>query len=114
MEDSKVDYLLGDKDPYISNMKMGIREADNQLEHVIVKRVAVDVDGHPIGKPSQNNNPLTDSHAYELEFIDGCIKTLTTNIIAKNLLAQIDEKGHQNLLLDKIEEFWISELSKEE
>ena len=38
----------------------------------------------------------------KLNFIDGTTETLTANIIADNLLAQVYEEGHRQLLLDEI------------
>ena len=63
---------------------------------------AVDKDGKPIGRPS--NNPLLDSRQYEIEYLDGTTEVLTANIIAKNLLAQVDNQGHRHLMIDKIED----------
>ena len=45
---------------------------------------------------------MIDTRAYEFEFIDGTTETLTANIISKNLLVQVDEEGHSQLLVDKI------------
>ena len=49
-----------------------------------------------------NNNPLLDTRAYEVEFSDGTTEALTTNIIACNLLAQVDEEVHCQMLLENI------------
>ena len=68
--------------------------------HAIVKRRNLDDDGNPIG--TESTNPLVDTRAYEIEFIDGATETLTANIIADNLLAQVDEEGQRQILLDKI------------
>ena len=37
-----------------------------------------------------------------MEFLDGSIEILTANIIAENLLAQVDSEGHRQLLLKEI------------
>ena len=60
----------------------------------------IDDDVKPVGKPS--NNPLLDTRLYEVEYIDGTIETLTANVIAGNLLAQVDQEGHRQLLMDEI------------
>ena len=65
-----------------------------------MKRRAVDVDGRPIGRPS--NNPITDSRLYDVEFLDGTMETISANIIAENLLSQVDSEGHRQLMLDEI------------
>ena len=72
------------------DMELGItRGEDDSLMHVIVKRRKLDDDGNTIG--TESTNPLVDMRAYEIEFIDGTTETLTANIIAENLLAQVDE-----------------------
>jgi hypothetical protein len=82
-------------------MELGIRRgADSELMSGSVKRRAVDVDGQPIGMA--NNNPLLDSRQYEIEYINGDIETLTANIIAENLLSQVDEEGHRQMMMDEI------------
>lgn len=87
------------------NMELGIRRGENNIDHAVVKRRALDEEGIPIGVPSATNNPLTDTRAYEVEFIDGRIEVLTANVIAENLLAQVDEEGHRTLLLEQIEDY---------
>ena len=46
--------------------------------------------------------------AYEIEFIDGTTETITTNIIAENLLVQVDEEGHRQLLIYDIIDYGIN------
>jgi hypothetical protein len=48
-------------------------------------------------------NPLLDSRHYEVEFTDGETEILTPDIITENLLAQVDEEGHRQMLIDEIE-----------
>ena len=59
------------------------------LMHVIVKQRKSADDGNPTG--TESTTPLVDTRAYEIDFIDGTTETLTANIIAENLLAQVDE-----------------------
>ena len=68
--------------------------------HALVKRRKLDNDGKKIG--TEHSNPFIDTRGYEVEFIDGTTETLTANIIVENLLAQVDEEGHRQLLLDNI------------
>ena len=87
-------------DPYI-NMEVGLpRGDDDQLIAAKVKGRALDEDGEMIGQ--SNNNPLLDTRLYEVEYIDGTTERLTANIIAENVLAQVDEDGHRQMLLDEI------------
>ena len=82
-------------------MELGLPQvSDNALIHTLVKRRNVENDVKPIG--TEHSNPLIDTRACEVEFIDGTTKTLTSNIIAKNLLPQVDKEGHRQLLLDDI------------
>ena len=72
---------------------------DDILMHAVVKQRKLDDDGNPIG--TESTNPFIDKRAYEIEFIDGTTEALTANIIVENLLAQVDEEGHRQLLLDE-------------
>ena len=82
-------------------MELGLlRGEDDILKNAIVKRRKLNDDGNPIG--TESTNPLVDTRAYEIELIDGTNGTLTDNIIEENLLAQVDEEGHRQLLLDEI------------
>jgi hypothetical protein len=93
---------IGEVDPYL-NMELGLpRGADDSLVHAHVKRRAVDVEGRPVRRAS--TNPLLGSRQYEVEFMDGEIEILTTNIIAENLLAQVDEEGHRQMMIAEIED----------
>ena len=58
------------------------------------------MDGKPIG--IANNNPLLDSRQYEVEYIDGTTEVISANIIAENILSQVDEEGHRQLMIDEI------------
>ena len=90
----------GHFDPYL-HMEVGLPQgSDDQLHHAMVKRRAVDSEGKPIG--IESSNPLTDTRVYEVEFLDGTKESLSANIIAENLLAQVDEEGHRQLLMDEI------------
>ena len=49
-----------------------------------------------------NNDPLLDNRAYEVQFSDSMNEVLTANIVDKNILAQVDEEGHRQIILDEI------------
>ena len=92
-------------DEYL-NMEIGLpRGHDGNLELATVKRRVVDIEGNPIGKP--NKHKMLDSREYEVEFINGEIENFTANIIAENLLAQVDQEGHRQLLIDEITDYRI-------
>jgi hypothetical protein len=87
-------------DQYI-NMELALPQGDGtEMLHAKVKRRALDYNGRPIGKES--NNPITDTRLYEVEFIDGTTETMSANIIAQNILSQVDEEGHRQLMMDEI------------
>ncbi len=46
---------------------------------------------------------------YELEFNNGDSEILTANLIAENIIAQVDDEGHEHMMLDEIEDHRILE-----
>ena len=102
VEDERTNEEYGNPDPYLY-MELGLHRGEEGIHHARVKRRAVDDEGRPLG--IANNNPLLDSRQYEVQYLDGGTEILTANIIAENMLAQVDEEGHRSLLLDEIEDF---------
>jgi hypothetical protein len=102
-KDDAQDGEVGVQDPYL-NMELGLPHGDEaeDLRLARVKRRAVDVEGRPVGRPS--DNPVLDSRQYEVEFLDGKMEILTASIIAENLLAQVDEEGHRQMMIAEIED----------
>ena len=91
---------FGNADPYL-RMELGLnRGKEEGLQFARVKIREVDEDGKPIGIPS--NNPILDSRQYEIEYADGNTAVLTANIIAENLMAQVDDHGNRHLMIDEI------------
>ena len=68
--------------------------------YAIVKRRKLDDKVKVVG--NMNNNPLFDTRAYEVEYADSTTEVITYDIISKNLLAQVDEEGHRQMILDYI------------
>ena len=62
----------------------------------------MDDEGRPIGK--SNNNPLLDYRQYEVVYEEGHSEIPTVNVIAENLLSQVDDQGHRRLMIDEIED----------
>ena len=58
------------------------------------------LNGDPIG--TRNSNPLLDSRLYEVEFSDGIIGEYTTNMIAENIYAMVDQEGQEHMLMQEI------------
>ena len=74
-------------------MEIGLtRGEDGAIEHAIVKRRDYDKLEQPIGVA--NDNPHLDTREYDIEYLNGTIETIPANLIAENLLSQVNEKGH--------------------
>ena len=100
--DDKYNQEFGRKDNYI-DMKLGIvRGPDGDVQQAHVKKRVVDDEGRPMGVA--NDNPILDLRQYEVEFLDGETKILTANLIAENILAQVDHNGYLHMMLDEIED----------
>jgi hypothetical protein len=59
-----------------------------------------DHDGRPIGK--RHANPLLDTRLYEVEFPDGSTEAIAANLIAENMLSQVDDEGRSYSVLSEI------------
>ncbi|CAJ1941927.1 unnamed protein product, partial [Cylindrotheca closterium] len=85
------------------NMEIGLRRGqEGELQRAVVRRRIVDAEGNPIGVA--NNNQLLDTRQYEVEYEDGGTEIFSANLLAENLLAQVDEHGHKHLLMEEITE----------
>ena len=56
-----------------------------------------------------HENPILNSIIYDVEFPDGHIKEYAANILAENMLSQVDVDGHNNMLLKEIVDYWKDE-----
>ena len=92
---------IGVLDPYLG-MEVNLPR-DNDVIRGRVKMRVVDDEGNAVGVP--NNNPLLDTRKYHVEFLDGSVEEYTANNIAENILSQVDEEGHRNMMLDEIIDF---------
>jgi hypothetical protein len=89
-----------ESDNYIGMEFAMSRGGDGELIHATVRRRLNDEEGKPIGKP--HTNPLLDSRRYEVEYADGNLEELMANIIAENLISQVDEEGRRQMMLGGI------------
>ena len=76
------------------------RDGGESLERAKVKMRVVDKEGKPVG--IANANPLLDTRRYEVEFLDGSTEGYTANIIAENIISQVDKEGHRQMMLEEI------------
>ena len=80
---------------------------DGELKYAQVKKRVVDHECNTIGEA--HNNPLMDMRQYEIEFSDGDLETMTANLIAENIIARVDDEGHEHLTIDEIEDHRVLE-----
>jgi len=87
--------------PSYVGMEVGLRRgSEGELHRVKVKRRAIGQDAQPIGNAS--TNPMTDSRLYEVEYEDGSSEVLAANLLAENILEQVDEWGHKHRMMEEI------------
>ena len=81
------------------NAKISLSKGEKLSMGKVIRR-SVDEHGKLIG--TYDDNPVLNSHIYEVEFPDGEIKEFAENILAENCLSQVDPNGHHSQLLDYI------------
>lgn len=73
------------RDGTYTGMEIALSRGDDSiLLKAKVKKRALDPEGCLIGTP--NDNPLLDTSRYEVEYEDGELEVISTNIIAENIL----------------------------
>ena len=70
------------------------------MQRAKVTRRYLGPDGQVVGK--YDNNPNLNSIVYECEFNDGTIREYAANLIAENMLTQVDEDGFSITLMEGI------------
>ena len=65
-----------------------------------VARRSLDADGRMTG--TCHDNPFLNTITYDVEFPNGQVKEYGANIIAENILTQVDSDGHSLSLMDSI------------
>ena len=87
-------------DPYVGMEMAMSRGAEGEVVHATVRKRVRNDNGMPVGVA--HNNPLLDSRKYEVQYVDGYVEELTANLIAENLIAQVDEEGRRQMMLSAI------------
>ena len=90
---------LQQNDPYL-NMIVGIQQGDNSILDATVKRRVIDNEGVPVGVP--HHNPMLNTRRYHVQYPDGSEEVMSANLIAENMLSQVDEDGQRQMLFDEI------------
>ena len=98
-EDTGHDVEVG-SDSYIGMELALARGEGREMIHATVRRRVNDKEGNPEGRA--HSNPLLDSRKYEVEYSDGCVDELTANVIAENLIPQINEEGRRQMVMAEI------------
>ena len=76
------------------------RGNDWKLYYATFKGRAINENGKLLG--FETSNPITDTKLYEVEYFDGAVKILAANVIAKDLLSQVNQESHPQHLIDDI------------
>ena len=83
----------------IINAEVQLHHRD-QITTGKVKRRALGPDGRTAG--SYHDNPMLSSTIYEVEFPDGEVKDYAANVIAENMLTQVDYEGFTTTMMEGI------------
>ena len=73
------------------NAEVLLPQGDSQLLAKVIRR---SIDSNGIATGSFDENPMLNSLVYDVEFPDGVAKQYAANVIAENVLSQIDSSGH--------------------
>ena len=79
-----------------------LQQGEDTVKGKVIGR-AVGPHGEQLG--SYDDNPLLNSVVYEVEFPDGQVKEYSANIIAENILTQVDSDGYSMTMLDAIVDY---------
>ena len=89
------------------NMELALPRGDNpKPQYTNVTKRLRDANGIPTG--AANENPILDSHMYEVEYQDGTKASLAANYIAEILFAQVDQEGNRHVLLDELIDYRVN------
>ena len=83
----------------IINAEVMIQNRDEMAMGKVARR-SLDADGRTTG--TYHNNPFLITITYDVEFPDGQIKEYGANIIAENMLTQVDSDRYSLSLMDSI------------
>jgi len=78
-------------------------QLENEMVLEKVKQRALGPDGTVVG--TYDDNPYLNSIVYEVEFPDGQVKEYAANLIAENMLSQVDHEGYSTTLMAGIVDY---------
>ena len=96
--------LLNQQPAYdtLINAEVLLQQGETHVPAKVVRR-AVGIDGSQVG--TYDDNPFKSSVLYEVEFPDGQLKEYSANIIAENILYQVDQDGYSRTLFNAIVDY---------
>ena len=107
IKEADEEFTPGTYDDWYLNMELAVPRGDNpNPQYTKVTKRLRDANGIPIG--TANENPILDSHMYEVEYQDSTKASLAANYIAENLFAQVDQEGNRHVLLDEIIDYRVN------
>ena len=81
------------------NTEVSIQNGD-RIQHGKVVGRSTDPEGNLVGR--YHDNPMLNTFSYDVEFSDGSVAEYAANIIAENIVSQVDEEGYSMIMLDNI------------
>ena len=90
---------IPDLDQFINAEVLLPQDGEHMRAAQVIGR-ATDMNAQPVGE--YNSNPILNTRVYDVMFPDGSIQQYGANIIAENILSQVDEEGHRYLIMDEI------------
>ena len=75
----------------------------DQMSHGVVRRRSIGPDGRSHGE--YDDNPFLNSIIYEVEFPDGQVREYAANVIAENILTQVDSEGYSLTMMEGIVDY---------
>ena len=83
----------------IINAEVQLQLGEEMVNGKVIQRT-IGPDGQVTG--TYDNNPFLNSIIYDVEFPDGQVKGYAANIIAENMLTQVDSDGMSTTLMEAI------------
>ena len=81
------------------NAEVALQQDDKVLRGTVKQR-SLGPDGVVAGK--YDDNPMLNSIIFDVEFSDGTVKEYAANLIAENILTQVDSEGYSMTMMDGI------------
>ena len=86
----------------IINAEVMLQLGDDHQRAKVIRR-AIGPDGVVVG--TYDDNPMLNSIVYDVEFPDGTIREYSANLIAENMLTQVDSDGYSLTLMEGIVDY---------